>query len=74
MAMQPVCEIPKQRVVGIGGNGVDDQPMPGHPERYRLTGLQQERQPADEPVRGIHEVRMPSRVHGALVEDDRELD
>ena len=74
MPMQPVREIPQQRVLWIRSNCFDHQPVSSYSEGDRLAVIEEGVQPAGESLGGLPQVRMPGRIHRALVKDDGELD
>ena len=72
--VEPAGEVAEQGVPRVGRDAGDDELVPGHADRQRVAGGEQGLEPVDEPLGGFLEVGVAHRIHGALVQHDRELD
>src|SRR3954468_2873578 len=73
MAMQAVGELGEQGIFGISGEALDYELLARYPQRQRGPLLQEVlRTPGDARRRGVQR-RMALRVHGVLMEGNREL-
>ncbi len=72
--MEPLGQVAQQGVLGIGRDGLDDQPIPCDTEDDGVAFAEHGVQPAGEPLGRILQVRVSGRVHRALMQNNGKLD
>jgi hypothetical protein len=74
MPVEPMRQVPQERVVGVGGASLEHQPVPSYSQGYGIAISKEVLKALDEPVGGCLEVGVTGWVHRSLMEDDREFD
>jgi hypothetical protein len=72
--VQPTGELRQEGVLGIGSDPFDHELLPGDAQGEGGSFLEEVLRPPRYPSCGGCEGGMPLRIHGVLVEGDRQLD
>jgi hypothetical protein len=74
MPVERFGQTAQDRLVGIGRGAVDDELPARHPEDERGTRLEEQLGPARDAGDCGPQRRVPARIHGVLLDRDRQLD